>query len=318
MLFLLPAFALALPLIVVAAPTNNTAPPESVIEDAKQLAVESVTPLSSAEVDGSIPYGLFAAAAYCSPESRDSWQCKSCQADPIKDFQMYKGGGDGSEVQYWYVGWWPSHNSVIVGRQGTDLTKIEAVLTDATFLPVTLPSDQFPGSPLLAAAHAGFLASHTRSAADILSAVKDVLAQRNATQILVIGHSLGAALAVLDGLYLQIQLGSAVNVIIKGFGGPRVGNDVFADFVNEKISSVTRITNKQDLVPVLPPLLLGFRHTTGEEHINADGVWNNCAGQDNLSPDCSAGQVLTEGVVLSDHLGPYAGGVMIGQDIGTC
>ncbi|CAE6463472.1 unnamed protein product [Rhizoctonia solani] len=318
MLFLLPAFVLALPLRAIAAPTNTTAPPGSLTEDAKQLTVGSVTPLNSAKVESSIPYGLFAAAAYCSPESRVSWQCKSCQADSIKDFQVYKSGGDGGRVQYWYVGWWPSQNSVVVGRQGTDLTKIEAIITDVTLLPVELSSTQFPGRPILAKAHVGFLASHTRSAVDILSAVKGVLAQRNATKILVIGHSLGAALATLDGLYLQTQLGSAVNVTIKGFGGPRVGNDVFADFVNEKISSITRITNKKDIVPVLPPVSLGFRHTTGEEHINADGVWNSCAGQDNLSPDCSTGQVLTGGVVLNDHLGPYAGGVMIGQDIGTC
>ncbi|KAG8687901.1 hypothetical protein FRC11_006408, partial [Ceratobasidium sp. 423] len=92
-----------------------------------------------------------------------------------------------------------------------------------------------------------------------------------------------------------------------------VGNDVFADFVNQKISDVVRITNKRDIVPVLPPLLLGFKHTTGEKHINSDGVWNNCAGQDNLSKDCSVGEVLTEGIKLSDHLGPYAGNVTIGQ-----
>ncbi|QRW16974.1 Lipase (class 3) [Rhizoctonia solani] len=313
MRFLLSAFALALPLSAIAAPTNTTAPPESVIEDAKQLKVGSVSPLSSAEVDSYVPYGWFSAAAYCPPETRNNWQCKSCQADSIKDFQVYKSGGDGGVVQYWYVGWWPSQNSVVVGRQGTDTDKIEAILTDAAFLPVGLSSAQFPGRPLLATAHVGFLASHTRSAADILSAVKDVLAQRNTTKILVVGQSLGAALVTLDGLYLQLQLGSKVQVSIRGLGGPRVGNDVFADFVNAKVSDVIRITNKRDIVPVLPPLLLGFKHTTGEKHINIDGVWNSCAGQDNLSPNCSAGEVLTKGVKLEDHLGPYAGGVVIGQ-----
>lgn len=59
---------------------------------------------------------------------------------------------------------------------------------------------------------------------------------------------------------------------------------------------MVRITNKRDLVTVLPPrecyafeglwlgmtcvilVLLGFKHTTGERHINVDGVWNTCAG----------------------------------------
>ncbi|CAE6456166.1 unnamed protein product [Rhizoctonia solani] len=316
MRFSLSVVALALPFCVFAAPTDVSPPPESVVEDAKQLKVGSVTPLSTTEIDSYIPYGWFSAVTYCPPDTRDKWQCKSCQADPIKDFQLYKYGGDGGVVQYWYVGWWPSQNSVVVARQGTDSEKIEAVLTDAVFLPVLLPSDQFPGSPLLASAHVGFLASHTRSAADILNAVKAVLDEKKATKIITVGHSLGAALATLDGLYLQLQLGSAVTVKIRTFGGPRVGNDVFADFVNAKVSDVVRITNKRDIVPVLPPLLLGFKHTTGEKHINADGVWNNCAGQDNLSTNCSVGQVLTQGIKLSDHLGPYAGNVMLGVTTG--
>ncbi|CUA70672.1 Lipase [Rhizoctonia solani] len=313
MRFPLSVVVLALPLAALAAPTDISPAPESVVEDAKQLKVASVTPLSTAEVESYVPYSWFSTVAYCPPETRNNWQCESCQADSVKDFQVYKYGGDGAVVQYWYVGWWPSQNSVVVGRQGTDTSKIEAILTDATFLPVGLSNTQFPGRPLLAAAHVGFLASHTRSAADILSAVKDVLAKNNATKIVTVGQSLGGALATLDGLYLQLQLGSAVQVTIRTLGGPRVGNDVFADFVNEKVSDVVRITNKRDIVPVLPPLLLGFKHTTGEKHRNTDDVWNNCAGQDNLSPNCSAGEVLTEGVVLSDHLGPYPGNVTIGQ-----
>ncbi|CAE6446341.1 unnamed protein product [Rhizoctonia solani] len=315
MRFFLSAVALVLPLSALAAPTEVSPPPESVVEDAKQLKVASVTTLSAAEVESYVPYSWFSAAAYCPPETRSNWQCGSCKDASVKDFQVYKYGGDGGVVQYWYVGWWPSQNSVVVGRQGTDTERIEAILTDAAFLPVGLPSAQFPGRPLLASAHVGFLASHTRSAPDILSAVKDVLAQNNATKIVTVGQSLGGALATLDGLYLQLQLGSAVKVTIRTLGGPRVGNDIFADFVDAQVSDVVRITNKRDIVPVLPPLLLGFKHTSGEKHSNTDNVWNSCAGQDNLNPNCSAGEVLLEGVNLSDHLGPYPGGVTIGQTV---
>ncbi|CAE6418846.1 unnamed protein product [Rhizoctonia solani] len=222
MRFTLSVVALVLPLSVLAVPTDVFPAPESVIEDAKQLKVASVTPLSAAEVESYTPYSRFSDAAYCPPETRNTWQCKTCQDASVKDFQVYKYGGDGGVVQYWYVGWWPSQNSVVVGRQGTDTDRIEAILTDAAFLPVGLSSSQFPGRPLLATAHVGFLASHTRSAADILSAVKDVLAQNNATKIVVTGQSLGGALAILDGLYLQLQLGSAVKVSIRTLGGPRV------------------------------------------------------------------------------------------------
>ncbi|KAH7327652.1 alpha beta-hydrolase [Rhizoctonia solani] len=313
MRFSLSVVALALPLIVFATPTDVSPAPESVIEDAKKLTVGFVTPLSATQVESYTPYSRFSDAADCPPETRTNWQCKTCQVDSVKGFQVYKYGGDGGVVQYWYVGWWPSQNSVVVGRQGTDPAKIEAVLTDAKFIPVAISEEQFPGRPASAKAHNGFLASHTRSAPDILSAVKDVLNHNRATKVLAVGHSLGGALAILDGLYLQLQLGSTVKVTIRALGAPRVGNNDFADFVNAKVSDVARLTVKRDIVPVLPPLLLGFKHTTGEKHLNTDNVWNSCAGQDNLSTDCSVGEVLTEGFKLSDHLGPYPGGVVIGK-----
>jgi hypothetical protein len=35
-------------------------------------------------------------------------------------------------------------------------------------------------------------------------------------------------------------------------------------------------------------------------------------GRDNTNANCSAGQVLAQGVELPDHLGPYPGGVRMG------
>jgi hypothetical protein len=104
------------PLGVFAAPAPVSAPPESVVEDAAVLKVQSVAPLSAAEIDSYVPYGWFASAAYCPPETRTNWQCseccveslelcltrltESCQTESVKDFEVYQSGGDGAVIQY--------------------------------------------------------------------------------------------------------------------------------------------------------------------------------------------------------------------------
>ncbi|CAE6433370.1 unnamed protein product [Rhizoctonia solani] len=251
MLFSAPLLALVLPLGALAGLPDVTSVVGSVIEDAKLIKVGDAAPLSTSEIDSYIPYGYFSAVAYCPPETRDRWQCKSCQADSIKDFQLYKSGGDGDLIQYWYVGWWPAQNSVVVGRQGTDFSKLWPVVTDVTL--VQVPADHFSGCPSSATVHLGFLESHKRSIDFIFEAVQAVLKEHKATKILTVGHSLGAALAMLDGLYMETRLRGSAKVFTRTFGGPRVGNKAFADYFDAKIADMVRITNKRDPIPILPP-----------------------------------------------------------------
>ncbi|CAE6418129.1 unnamed protein product [Rhizoctonia solani] len=302
---------------VLTVPENVTIPPVPLDVDTASLKAQSVSPISAAETSSYIPFEYFSAAAYCPPDTQAKWNCKFCQAQPVKDFIVYASGGDGNLVQYWYVGWWPSGNSVVVGHQGTQFNKIIAVLTDLAFLPVPMNSKLFPGVPLSARVHFGFQEAHERTAAVVLSTVKKVIAEHGATKVVTVGHSLGGALALLDGLYLKLNLPSNIEIITRTIGQPRVGNDVFAKFVDQKVPNLVRITNKGDLVPDLPPLILGFKHNIGEKHINKQGEWNACSGQDNLDVNCSTGQLLKQGIVLTDHLGPYAGGFYV-PDLKDC
>lgn len=70
--------------------------------------------------------------------------------------------------------------------------------------------------------HAGFQAAHERTADVILAAVKKVIADKGATKVVSVGHSLGGALAWLEGLHLKLNLPSGVNVVTRTFGQPRV------------------------------------------------------------------------------------------------
>jgi pimeloyl-ACP methyl ester carboxylesterase len=65
--------------------------------------------------------------------------------------------------------------------------------------------------------------------------------------VTIVGHSLGAALALLDSVYLPIFIPNAYYSLVT-YGMPRVGNDIFADYVDRNVN-VTRITNKYVCLP---------------------------------------------------------------------
>lgn len=129
-----------------------------------------------------------------------------------------------------------------------------AVFTDANIPLIPLDCDRFPGAPPLALAHAGFQLAHNRTSSVVLQAVNDLIKVYNATKVVSVGHSLGGALALLEGLYLRLNLAPNVSVITRTFGQPRVsigqnqdwevghlqlltkvGDAIFAEFVDEKV-----------------------------------------------------------------------------------
>ena len=71
------------------------------------------------------------------------------------------------------------------------------------------------------------------------------------------GHSLGAALATLAAAR------SRVPQALYTFGSPLVGNQAFVDTLNNV--AIYRVVDDEDLVTVVPPEILGFRHV-GELH----------------------------------------------------
>jgi len=94
---------------------------------------------------------------------------------------------------------------------------------------------------------------------------------------------------------------------------PRVGNQAFANYVDATVK-LTHINNKEDPIPTLPGMFLGFVSPSGEIHIQDSGSWDSCPGQDNPSDLCIVGDVptLLESNV-ADHDGPYYGVSMGGS-----
>ena len=145
----------------------------------------------------------------------------------------------------------------------------------------SLSSALFPGLSSSVQVHSGFANEHAKPASSILSAVQDTLSKfPQTTSITTVGHSLGAALSLLEAVHLQLNLPSGTTIRFIGYGTPRVGNPAFANYVDAQLpgSLLTRVNNKQDVVPTVPPQLLGFQHPSGEIHIQESNAWDACPG----------------------------------------
>ncbi|KAF8735158.1 hypothetical protein AX14_002614 [Amanita brunnescens Koide BX004] len=227
-----------------------------------------------------------------------------CQANP--DFIAVDSGGDGASVQFWYVGYSPSLSSVIVAHQGTNTSQIKAIITDLDAFKENLDSSLFPGVSSSVEVHSGFANEQAKTATKVLSAVQSTISTYGASKVALVGHSLGAAIALLDSVYLPLHLPGITFTTIT-YGMPRVGNKAFADYVDANLD-LTHINNRKDLVPIIPGILLGYHHPSGEVHITETGPWESCPGQDNPSKLCTVGDVPNIFVGSTrDHDGPYNG-----------
>jgi len=132
-------------------------------------------------------------------------------------------GGDGDNTQFFYVGYWPAESAVVVAHQGTDPSEFYAVLTDVEIRRTDLEPTLFPGLPTSAEVHRGFAIEHKKTAQQILAEVEQLMAEYSSTHVILVGHSLGGALAELDSLYMKLNLPAETTIRGVTFGTPASG-----------------------------------------------------------------------------------------------
>jgi predicted lipase len=115
--------------------------------------------------------------------------------------------------------------------------------------------------------HDGFNQAWIERQSAIVDAVNSARAAHPSYALVITGHSLGAAVATIAGAYFRSV---GVSCDIYTYGSPRVGNDMFANYVSSTSQgSIYRITHLNDPVPQLPPggsiaWLTNYYHTTPE------------------------------------------------------
>jgi len=270
---------------------------------------DAVTTLSTSQVQAFAPQALLAQAAYCDNATA-----------ALPTVEMLLTGGDGGVTPRFFVGHDPASQSIVVAHEGTESDNILSIINDAEFAKVPLDQAFFPGASSDIETHQGFSLTFARTATDILGAVTKGLADKNVNSVIVSGHSLGAALAIMTSVYLNQQLNNAtvnpaatnpgkttISTVV--FGSPRGGNQAYADFVDQNLPGLVHMHNQNDLVPTVPPHELDYQHPSGELFVQPADPHTvvSCPGQEN--ENCSAGNDLVD-VSIADHAGPYAGALM--------
>lgn len=142
------------------------------------------------------------------------------------------------------VAWNDALKSVLVAIRGTKTIWEWLGDFDAAPLPF-LPE---PGAGM---AHMGFQLVYQQIRDSLLQLLSGVPCT-NAQQILVTGHSLGGALAILAAFDIVRHSGLKPSPQMITFAGPRTTDPVFEKTFNEWVPNAFRIVNFMDVVPQVP------------------------------------------------------------------
>lgn len=134
--------------------------------------------------------------------------------------------------------------------------------------------------------HGGWLAAYKPVVREIIHAA---VAASGARRVVVVGYSMGGALAILSAVDIQYNF-PGVSVQCATFGAPRVGNRAFRRSYNRRLPDTVRVVNGGDIVTKLPPWAFGFYHVGNLEHVGDRRGWR-LSVRDHLPAEYVAGLV---------------------------
>jgi len=174
------------------------------------------------------------------------------------------------------VAWNPATTTALVSIRGTQTIQDWAHNLDA----VAVPYIPTAGDGLV---HMGFQLVYEHIAANVRILLSNCA---GITQILVTGHSLGGAVAILAALDILNNMGFGPTPIMYTFAGPRVAAPDFAASFNNKIPLLYRVINCWDLVPQVP--LPPYIHVGQEVMVDGGANPFNPVFNHSLSTYCAA------------------------------
>ncbi|BDA47587.1 Lipase at C-terminar half [Coccomyxa sp. Obi] len=214
------------------------------------------------DLDLAITLAHLQSVAYCHFPNVDAWNCSRCHGRAA-NFQVERIVYDEGWDLFGYAGWDPRLQAMVVSFRGTDSHSIYNWAENMRYWRTDFKVP-FPGSDG-SKVHTGFYVSYNDSSLEpnITAAVRNMAAAHPGAPLYVIGHSMGAALATICAMDVKFKAG-LTDVRLYTFGSPRVGNDIFANFVVNQTTASWRFTHNRDIVPSWPPQWVGFHHLPRE------------------------------------------------------
>jgi len=249
----------------------------------------------------------YSAASYCNKSAIMDWNCRPC-IDPsfkihavLEDTELYLQGliGTMADVN-------TNTEYIVIAFRGTVETSIQDWISDLTYTKIA-PYPDFPKVFV----HKGFHHAYVNSLqAQVLQSLREL----PDLQVIVSGHSLGAAIATMCAWDLKVNNTYDVAAHYT-YGQPRIGNFEWAVTYAKRVPNSWRIVHSHDVVPHIPLTSQGFFHSQFEVYYPSDttepytvcdssGEDRNCSNQCALTLSC---------ISVNDHL--YYMGVPIGTDV---
>jgi len=234
-------------------------------------------------------------AAYCSTPSIKNWNCKWCESSADNTMTGITVVEDSHTDTLAFIGYNEANGIIEVTFRGTVPTSLQDWVDDLTF---SKSMSNFVGGSV----HKGFLNCYNALSAATKSAVKAFKRQYPKADVYFTGHSLGGAVATLAAADCVDSWGiNAREVFLITFGSPRVGDATFATkFANMMGTRNWRVVNNHDLVPHVPPKVLGWHHVATEVWIHGGTTICNSSGED---PNCSDSLLIA--LSIPDHIHYY-------------
>jgi hypothetical protein len=203
--------------------------------------------------------------AYCDPPNLAAWNCSRCVGAVTREFELERLVVDETWQLQAFAGFSQDLGAIVLAFKGTDSHSyynwVENMRTWRTDVAIGLK-----GAPQGAYVHGGFFYSYNSSflAGNLTEATGALLKKHPSAPVFVAGHSLGGALATLCALDLRVRFGPDIDLRLVTFGSPRVGNYIFAQWLDAQVSIHWRFTHNRDIVPSVPPQYMGFYHVARE------------------------------------------------------
>jgi len=191
------------------------------------------------------------AISYCPLTNIQNWKCSQCDKN-LRAPTVFRQGSQQ------FVSYVTDNNvdTIFVVFKGTDPLSWDQWATDLDVACVDYPLCK--GCKV----HSGFFNAMNTQFLKLQNAVDAARARLSSPTLVVVGHSLGGAIA---NLFAVQMVQRQQKPFVYTFGGPRVGNKAWSDYYNGLLRSGViqtsfRINNDRDLVPHLPPNFASFVH----------------------------------------------------------
>lgn len=280
----------------------------------------SVFGMASPDYHALVEYVNIASIAYCINRGLKPGKLLSfctldrCTNDALQDLEIVDtfDFNNWAEIGAGFYAIDKQNQRIILGFRGTSSIRdwkgnIDAI--PVPYRPIVRKRKKVPTKCENCLVHRGFYQFLERNCMDIIEKVLSLKEEHHDFKLVVVGHSLGGALAILSGVELQI-LGHKTLVV--SFASPKVGNKAMMKFIDDQFNTrqvvhqvrkthsfdhgFIRVVHKNDPVPYLPPGI--YAHGGCEYYINKGDLPH---GPKNLERD--SGRDLSELEFLQQSLG---------------